>query len=380
MSKSINFLKSNILDRPLKNVFERKSHQGRVLISYLKEPFRKPNKKHTNHIEVISAAQVFDQLGFVVDVINFTTPLSSKKLKYYNVIYGFGDVFEKSFYADFNIRRIYYGAGAHVAHQNKYTLEALKRFYDTHGVWIPDSVRYVEKNWAHQTNLSDLLLVLGDQWVRETYTEHTNQSVKNLPTPFHKILNFTDVMKNRELKRRGNNKSFLWFGSSGCIHKGLDVVLDVFIGSEVELHVCCGDGEIDFHSHYAQKITPNITMHGFVNIEDEKFKSILEQVDFAIYPSCSEGGSPSLVTVVANGALIPIKSKQAGVSIDGSIVVPTLTKGGVMHAVEAALTMNLDEMRTKQIEAAEYCNKYHGIEPYHMTLRASLENYIANRH
>ena len=120
-------------------------------------------------------------------------------------------------------------------------------------------------------------------------------------------------------------------------------------------------------------------MHGFVNIEEKKFKSILQKVDFAIYPSCSEGGSPSLVTVVGNGALIPIKTEQAGVKIDGSIAIQTLSLSGVRKAVESALNMSLDKMRKTQAQAAEFCNKHHGIENYQIALQTSLEDYFANR-
>ena len=42
----------------------------------------------------------------------------------------------------------------------------------------------------------------------------------------------------------------------------------------------------------------------------DKFEEILLSCSFAIFPSCSEGGCPSTLTVIGNGGLIPIITKE----------------------------------------------------------------------
>ena len=70
----------------LENVYNRKSDK-RVLISYIQRPFLVPfDNSHTNWLECKIAADIFDELGFIVDVVNFRTTGRAINYEKYKII------------------------------------------------------------------------------------------------------------------------------------------------------------------------------------------------------------------------------------------------------------------------------------------------------
>ncbi|WP_157886808.1 hypothetical protein [Hymenobacter sp. PAMC 26628] len=82
----------------IENVFK-KSNDKHILVSYIVRPFIYGlNNTHTNLLECYTACQIFDELGYNVDVIdydNFDCDLTFTK---YDLIYGFGEPVERSLY------------------------------------------------------------------------------------------------------------------------------------------------------------------------------------------------------------------------------------------------------------------------------------------
>ncbi|MFN3445115.1 MAG: hypothetical protein ACK44D_05185, partial [Bacteroidia bacterium] len=101
-----------------KNVFNT-NFNNRALVSYLSAPFAGgPQNKHTNHLECLFAAKALNNLGYNVDVIDFDY---HKKISYenYQMIYGFGDQFEQSFYdTNFKGKRVLYSPGCNTVYSN----------------------------------------------------------------------------------------------------------------------------------------------------------------------------------------------------------------------------------------------------------------------
>lgn len=99
-------------------------------------------------------------------------------------------------------------------------------------------------------------------------------------------------MKNKNYKDA--KKHFLWFGSSRLIHKGLDLLLEIFKElPDLHLHVCGPiNNELKFKDIYYEELynTKNIHTYGFINIQSKSFKGIINKCAFIIFPSCSEGG------------------------------------------------------------------------------------------
>jgi len=207
----------------IKNYFKTQ-HSKNALLSYITKPFRKGEYfTHTNYFEAMSHAKILNELGYNVDVIDYDYHGEIDFSKY-DLLVGFGDAFQKYFeFSKKKVKTIYYGTGMHVCHQNHATLKRLKDVYLKKVLWLGNSTRYVEKCWTHQTYLVDAMIVLGNEVCVESYKKFYDGKIFNIPAPFYKVIDAWKLLQENNL-----GKSFIWFGSSGLIHKGLDLVLDYF--------------------------------------------------------------------------------------------------------------------------------------------------------
>jgi glycosyltransferase involved in cell wall biosynthesis len=161
----------------------------------------------------------------------------------------------------------------------------------------------------------------------------------------------------------------LWFGGSGLIHKGLDIVLEIFKKRrDITLHVCGPvEGERVFQKTYYNYLynTPNIKTYGFVNINSEKFRKLMQACAFTIYPSASEGSSPSVVVVMGNGGLIPILSNASGLDVEEfGFVFEEINHETVEKYIENALELTDGELFKRSLGVLRFADTHHGFENY----------------
>ena len=122
-------------------------------------------------------------------------------------------------------------------------------------------------------------------------------SIKNLPYEVGK--------KEMQQVRR----KFVWFGSRGLIHKGLDILIDVF----QELP----DFQLDIYGAPQSEISQfelprNVFNHGFICVQSESYvKEVVDNHAFVISLSCSEGMQSSVATCMQSG-LIPVVTRETG--------------------------------------------------------------------
>ena len=372
----INLVTKKYIERPIYNVCNR-SGKRKVLISYITKPFKSKSFSHTNFYTANVIAKIFDEIGYVVDVMNYNAQIPD--LRDYEVIYGFGDVFQKYFESGVDRKKtIYYGTGMHVCHQNEISLERVRSVYRKKGVWLARSARFVEKTWTHQTSLVDGIIALGNEKCAQTYRRHFDGKIYSLPNTYFQILDPNSILS---VRRRSANKSYLWFGSSGLIHKGLDLCLDFFKSrTDLTLHICGNIySEPWFIKAYHRELfeTPNIIAHGFVNIEDEKFSKILEDCSFLIFPSCSEGGSPSVLTTVGNGALIPIISSECSVSTGSQIWIDGFTVEALAQAVDYSQSLSSEEIYELQKMNLKYVQEENSQVKFYERLKVAVEEVIS---
>lgn len=284
------------------------------------EPFITGIKKsHTSYLECFTAAKIFDELGFQVDVANYYDADINIDYSVYNIVYGQGYPLENAFY--FNetekIYKIFYSTGCNPFFSYKESGLKVNDFYKKNKKMIPQSSRISNDFWTFQSFCADYTVILGNQFVADTYTV-INPTIKysSLNCFYHDVFDIDISKKNFD---KAKNK-FLWFGSSGLLHKGLDLVIDCFVtNTDLELHICgANKGEEKFFEFYQPIINKydNVYDHGFVDIESEQFKNLMYDCAFAIFPSVSEGGGASLLTVMANGGLIPICSTSVGLDLE----------------------------------------------------------------
>ena len=293
----------------------------RVLLCYLPEAFAKKElpKYHSNLTECYSVAKVFDSLGYSVDCVSRT----KRGIDYspYEVVFGInGNAFFGSFAASNKPLKIFYSVGAHTFYSYMATAERNLDFFRRHGKWLLGSNRYMPgdgRNY-YEALFADGLICLGDSFVEEKYISD------NVRSEHCRSLSafYFPVACNPAKKDFGRcRKNILWFGSSGLLHKGLDIAIDfVLENPQYTLHVCGGSSrEQGFWNYYSPMIKgrDNIHIHGFVDIESPRFKEILDECGILLNPSVSEGGAVSVLNVLGNAPMFPVYSKGTGLDLDG---------------------------------------------------------------
>lgn len=371
----VNFLERRVIGNYYKTDFSKNA-----LLSYMTIAFTEDSTSHTNFFEAQSLAKILFELEYNVDIIHYDNS-QAVDLSKYDLICGFGDVFRKYFEDSYmyKAKTIHYATGMHVCHQNHATLKRVKDVYEKKGVWLAKSARFVQNSWSHQTTLVDAIIALGNDISAMSYKKYYDGRVYSVPVPFYKT---QDAVKIIAQKSKDADKSFLWFGSSGAVHKGLDILLDYFSkNSDLTLHICSAlENEPEFVHVYKEELynTKNILVHGFIDIKSRAFEDILKSCSFVIFPSCSEGGAASVVSAIGNGGLIPVITKETSVSSGYEIWIEGFDYNAVDKAIKEALALSDEEILDKRAKNLEYVLSNHSQESYYNLLKKSIKESIQN--
>jgi len=355
------------------------NYKKNTLLSYITHPFIKGQKlSHTSYFEVMSHAKILNELGFNVDIVDYYYDKYIDFSKY-NVLVGFGEAFVKYFELGYkHLKTIHYGTGMEICFTNYVSLKRIKDVYSKKGVWLFNSARYIEKSWMPQVTLADAILALGNEICVNSYKKYSNAPIYPIPGLFYRTQDAYKILQDRNMSNSKTN--FLWFGSSGLVRKGLDLALEVFYRrADLTLHICGPiKNEPDFEKVYFKELyqTENIITYGFVDITSDVFAKILKTCAFVIFPSCMEGGSPSTLTAIGNGALIPIITKETTISTGNEIWIEDFTPEAVEEAVNKALSLGEDEIIKMQKENLEYVLKHNSQENYYRELKNAIEEIL----
>ncbi|MBN2424927.1 MAG: glycosyltransferase [Calditrichaceae bacterium] len=364
----------------INNYFKTK-FQKHVLISYITAPFKKGiSLRHTNTNEALAMAEVFRELEFNVDVISYDD-INDINYEKYDIIIGFGEPLVNYFYQ--NNKRlitIYYSTGMHTCWQNTATLKRVEEVFLKKGIWILKSTRLVEKAWSIQSTLVDYIITLGNSTTIESYRKFFDRPIFNIPVTYYNFFNQQDILEGKDYKSAKRN--FLWFGGDGLIHKGLDLLLEIFSESNDNvLHVCGRiDKEAEFKNAYYKELyqTSSIHTYGFVSIDSEIFQELLKKCGFIIFPSCSEGEPSSVINTMYYG-LIPIVPSTAGINVqDFGIQIKELTHSSINQAICEADSLTIDELSKRSLKTANYTSKQNSIDNYKLNLKSVLQRIISD--
>ncbi|MDB5204370.1 MAG: glycosyl transferase family 1 [Candidatus Taylorbacteria bacterium] len=285
--------------------------RGRVLISYILEPFlllphEKLSTRHSNYFECKTIVEYFLNKGYIVQVIDARNSAFIPKKKYSYVL-DIGHNLERFKPYLKEAVTIHHATTSYWKFNNTAEFLRLSAFKQRNGEYLkPQRGLPESKNFE----IADFVFGFGNEHTVNTFPESNKITLlpQSLPAIFY-------------LPKRDWNEAqhhFLWLSGGGAVHKGLDLLLEIFRSHpDLLLHICGPvKAEKDFVSFYRKELfeTPNIIYHGRVDIESEKFKEIHTKCGFIIYPSCSEGQSGAVLVAMSTG-LIPIISKETGVTI-----------------------------------------------------------------
>lgn len=282
-------------------------NQKRLLICYRANGYFTDMEKRLGRTvlyEIFKIINVFSELNYCIDLIdcNNNKPLELIKNKTYDVIFGFGENFYQTSKQQPSAVSILYMTENHPAFSLAEEKKRLDYFHKRRGknAKIQRSGEFYKL--YHFDIKYSYVIAMGElEPLKYQYPHPKTIYPTGIINP-----NFT----HKEKDQASSRKHFLWLGSKGAIHKGLDILIDIFVNrDDITLHV---GGltkqereEIDFPKR------SNIIEYGHIDIKSDLFLKIVDTCSFIILPSCSEGCATSVLTGMLHG-LIPVVMKDAG--------------------------------------------------------------------
>lgn len=219
-------------------------------------------------------------------------------------------------------------------------------------------------------------------FIGNSHNMRTFDAIYNMP-PVHYLINSGYMLDIPFDRREKKCNSFLFFASSGQVHKGLDLLLDIFSQKyfPCELYICSAYGnEPQFVAAYKKELfdMPNIHAMGFIAINSKKFADIVKKCAYLIVPSCAEGQMGSALTVMSAG-VIPILSQECGFDDDEAILLPDCELETIKNIILEYSQKSMDWVDKKSHEVIDMTRKKHSKEMFIQSLRQAFDKTLVNR-
>ena len=329
---------------------------GTVLFSYLKDPLTWSDNSrgflgHGNKRMIKAIAGIFLGMGYQVEAINYYDK-SFIPMKHYDVVF---DIFENlgrwSESMDTSTKKILHMTGSDPVYQNTAELRRVSAVNARKkGHYSPKRMISDPYGTYHSLDIADTCILIGSEHTLRTYPKKYWHKMK--------LITVTgSIIADKSKKIRSHiptQRDFLWFFGGGAVHKGLDLVLEVFARHpEYQLHVIGNVArEKDFVDLYRKELfeSQNIHYHGYMYVSSKEFKSLINSIFCFIAPSCSESISSAVVTCLQLG-LFPIISYDTGVVLPTGcgLYIEELSVENVEKQVQTVMRMN-DKDILKQIK------------------------------
>lgn len=289
-----------------------------ALLSYLpRKVSTKPDfKLFGNQLYAKYLPRVLDELGFAVDYIDWkdTTP----QLKKYDLFMGHGGYnFVKNAHARTNI---FFSTGFYWKTFNYLEAQRFTDLYMRKGVLL-DADRKILVEEESALDVATGIITLGNEITAHSYIDAGFTNVY----PIGGMTAQRGEILNKDYAQ--GSKHFMFYSGNGAVHKGLDLLIEAFAGTNLHLHIC-QRLPIPFLNAYPELDEPNIHVHGHIDILGDEFKELVALCDWVISATCCEGCPSSVLECMAHG-LIPVVTKNASIKMDGC----------------AYITSNIDEIR-----------------------------------
>jgi glycosyltransferase involved in cell wall biosynthesis len=323
------------LDRRIYSWMPDRRPVGRVLLCYVNAAFflrtgQPIPHDHTNRWESWQIAKTFRDLGYCVDVVNENNE-RFVPTRDYAVFVGNRTNFDRiSALLNADCLKILHIDTCHWLFHNMAELRRLEAVRQRRGFVLP-SLRTLAPNLAIEC--ADYGIAVGNQTTMSTYG-YAQKPLFRVP-----ISNAVQYPWAADKDFDRVRRRFLWVGSHGFVHKGLDLVLEAFAQMpDYELTVCGpleAAAERPFTRAYRRELyeTPNIHAHGWIDLSEPEFLELTTTTLGIVFPSSSEGGAGSVISCMHAG-LIPIVTMEAAVDVDDTHGV-MLESCSVQHICDA---------------------------------------------
>ena len=356
----------------LNNVFNDNGNKNCLLV-YITDPFINGIKdNHQNSWQVIEIAKAISKFGYNIDVCDYNYNKKDFNKKYDLLI----DLHprDNAVYNKFlkpDCIKIAYLTGSNTSFSN---IAEQKRIDD---VYRRRNIKLIPRRQAllisKRIEDYDASFFIGNEYNLKTYSEF-----KMPPVYFIKNTGYDFNFCND--RRKANN--FMFLGSAGQVHKGLDLLLEVFAEKcrNCNLYVCSSfENESDFCEAYKYELynTSNIHPIGFVDIKSDKFKEIAEKCAYMIMPLCSEGIAGSVLTAMSAG-IIPIVSRECGFEDDEVIHLKDCSKECLEDSIKFYASKDDEWIKSESEKSVNIVKERYSEECFIESICNGLENVISN--
>ncbi|MDA8017093.1 MAG: glycosyltransferase [Thermoanaerobaculia bacterium] len=360
---------------------------GDALVAYIVDAVLDMDEElpvtHTHFWETRQIVQTFLDLGLRVDVVHWT---------------NFEFVPDKPYRVALDVRHllprwrdhlpddclcIFHGETSHASFNDRAQEERHRAFEERHGNRLPER-KAIGDTPAFAA--ADAATILGNETTLSTYRDVLRRGAVNddLTGPEIWPVTISAPAQYPRLERaiESCRRRFVWLGSEGLVHKGLDLVLEAFRElPEHDLTVCGPiEREREFERFYWHDLyaAPNVHTYGWVDVTSDAFLRLAQSSLFLIYPSCSEGQCGSVVTCMHAG-LVPLVSDRTGVPMDPSYSME-LANPSVASLRRAILEISerpAEKLQTMSDCARAYARSHHNKERFAANYRAAIEEIFA---
>lgn len=320
------------------------NYRGKALVSYIKKAaIGNDFSCHSNKWECHSIISILSHMGFDVDVIDYFEGISNG-LSDYDLVFDIHENLQRTApFLNKKCKKILHITGSYPLYSIDRELQRVKNLELRRGQYYSPK-RIVDYGFFRKSlDIADACSLLGNSHTLSTFPDEYRHKIRLIP-PTASFIGSEHAEFEKNKKQKNN---FIWFYKYGAVHKGLDILLEVFSKrNDVSLNIFGNiDIEKDFLKIYEHELNScnNIIRHGYVDPSADIFKNVARITTAFIAPSCSEGTSVAVATCLQEG-LYPIISMDNGVDLpDGcGIVLDQCSHEEINHAIDKLLELPLD--------------------------------------
>jgi len=171
--------------------------------------------------------------------------------------------------------------------------------------------------------------------------------------------------------------NFVWFGSPGAIHKGLDILIDVFSKlPQCKLFIYGLARQEEF---LLKNAPSNIIKEEPISVFSKEYiENVVERCSFVIMPSCSECISTGVITNMLHG-LIPVVSKECQIPEEPfTITLRDFRCEYIENQIKRLLEMSNEELEKMSKDNFEFSRSRYTLASYRERLHNIFDEIIEN--
>lgn len=349
------------------------AEQKKILICYLDylRTIRELNRNfgHTNRQEMMQILKVCIELNLRIDVCACYDRNAMEEIRenYYDYILGFGDTF---FYAK---EKNPCAAAILYTTENPYRIsyeretERLRYFTERTGrtFHLERTGVYYKKD---DEKKADRIICLGEP----SYFADTGKPVDRV---WPSALKNPDFTLDFSRKKKTN---FLVYGVDGFIHKGNDILVELFAKHHEWNLYLCGARGAEKAEEAGYKLTENVHVCGFVDTMSGQFQEIAAKCYYLLLPSCSESPSTSALTALRHG-IIPIVMKGNGLDELGDYCryFEDYHMESIEQTIAEAVCADEEVLQQQGRAAMEYADEHYTLADYTEQMRTVMSRITA---